>query len=183
MHFASTNNATPVTEQTDVCLSPRTLRRMPAMLHLNVLNAQQNEEEDNSGTEGPCGQNEREDCPLSEMSDAMDTDSERASVCSTCYYHSNGSDMSISSVSTGDPRYAYTRAATYEACGGEKLDDYGYRDEDRPTTRFGFAKKTSYCDGSCYSRKTSMISLKTMSSMSSLGEPDYMGEAMDVVQE
>ncbi|EEB90742.1 hypothetical protein MPER_11010 [Moniliophthora perniciosa FA553] len=115
------NKTTPTTEPDNVCLSPRTLRRVPALHGLNLRNAEDEiqSEDESSATES------RYDA---DSDSAMDTgtESDRSFHDRMTFYHANSSNTTITSIpaSPSNPEYPYTRAATYEECGGQKLEDY-----------------------------------------------------------
>ncbi|KAG7092847.1 hypothetical protein E1B28_009161 [Marasmius oreades] len=154
------SDAVNLSENTNLTLAEREdhksaqpLRRMPARKQLKPTQTQ---------SQGPSTKTERPDWkgdvlyvqPFdADISEVGDTDSYMT------YDSDNESAMSCTTDPDSDSYHPYILGDTYEECGGQPLEGYEYRDEDRPVTRFGFASKKSFCRGSCCSRKSSMSSM------------------------
>ncbi|KAK1223521.1 hypothetical protein PQX77_013598 [Marasmius sp. AFHP31] len=171
----SSNTNTSTQPQTEQLKSPRTLRRIPARIQLKPAASQS--EGSSTETENPAnGQQTLYVRPFDGDVSESDNNSNINNGESCSYSSDNESIMSFST-DAGSPReskHPHVQGATYEECGGAPLEDYGYRDEDRPVNRFGFASKRSFCRNSCCSRKSSM------SSMSSVCSSAYSADRSDM---
>ncbi|KAL0565615.1 hypothetical protein V5O48_016409 [Marasmius crinis-equi] len=147
------NTKTRTEASTEQLKSPRPLRRIPARMQLKPT---PNPTSTTTHSDGSSTETERQapadgeqilyTRPFGEEIEVSDSDN-------------NTTTDTNSLMSCTSENFSYTHGTTYEECGGMPLDDYSYRDEDRPGNRFGFVSKRSFCAGSCCSRKSSMSSL------------------------